>query len=119
MQVRVENETKAEMDTSVVEKSFSNGLIPTLHTPPSKLVENQQEFLQSSTKCKLSREEERNLKKIRRKLKNRQTAQDSRTRKKMHLDNLEIKVKSLEDENFKLRQQVEQLKAQQEFNVFL
>jgi len=111
LEIRVENETIAEVELSVIENSFSNGFTPASHvqTQPLKL-------LPLPKKCKLSREKERNLKKIRRKLRNRETAQDARNRKKIYLENLEAQVKLFADENCKLQKQVEQLKAQMTTN---
>merc|ERR1712008_568942 len=118
LEVRVENETIADVELSGIENSFSKDFTTTSleQTQPLNLIEIEQELLPLPNKSKLSREEEINLKKIRRKLRNRETAQDSRKRKKKYLEDLEAQVKSFADENCKLRKQVEQLKAQMTTN---
>jgi len=60
----------------------------------------------------LSREEERNLKKIRRKIRNKESAQSSRRRKKEYLDNMEDRVRACTEENNQLHKRIEQLESQ-------
>merc|ERR1719245_2294460 len=60
----------------------------------------------------ITREEERNLKKIRRKIRNKLSAQDSRKRKREYLDNMEDRVKSASDENQELQEKIKALESQ-------
>ena len=56
--------------------------------------------------------EEKNLKRVRRKIKNRQSAYDSRRRKKEYVDGLEERVERSTEANHALQQQVGRLQEQ-------
>ncbi|KAL6265613.1 hypothetical protein P5V15_002407 [Pogonomyrmex californicus] len=58
------------------------------------------------TKLPLTKQEEKSLKKIRRKIKNKISAQESRRKKKEYMDNLERKVTILTNENSSYRDKV-------------
>ncbi|KAK9391048.1 cyclic AMP-responsive element-binding protein 3-like 4 [Crotalus adamanteus] len=62
----------------------------------------------------LSQVEERILKKIRRKIRNKQSAQDSRRRKKEYLDDLESRVDACSAQNQHLKKKVQQLEKHKE-----
>lgn len=61
------------------------------------------------SKLPLTKQEEKNLKKIRRKIKNKISAQESRRKKKEYLETLEKKVEAYNSENSDLKKKVEQL----------
>lgn len=60
----------------------------------------------------LSREEDKNLKRIRRKIRNKVSAQDSRKRKKEYVDAMEERVKMCTQQNEELHKKIELLETQ-------
>ncbi|XP_051498080.1 cyclic AMP-responsive element-binding protein 3 isoform X2 [Apus apus] len=60
----------------------------------------------------LTKAEERLLKKVRRKIRNKQSAQDSRRRKKIYVDNLENRVAACTAQNHELEKKVQLLQEQ-------
>ncbi|NXQ71794.1 CREB3 protein, partial [Quiscalus mexicanus] len=94
--------------------SFSSDL-----TPMRELVltEEEKQLLEKEgvilpTCLPLTKAEERVLRKVRRKIRNKQAAQDSRRRRKIYVDGLENRVAACTAENHELEKKVQQLQKQ-------
>ena len=85
---------------------------PRLELNDEELKMATKENMKFPTHYPLTREEERNLKKIRRKIRNKLSAQDSRKRKREYLDNMEDRVKAASDENQELQEKIKALESQ-------
>ncbi|NWZ81700.1 CREB3 protein, partial [Poecile atricapillus] len=95
---------------------FSSDLLPS-DFPELILTEEEKQLLEKEgvtlpTCLPLTKAEERVLRKVRRKIRNKQAAQDSRRRRKNYVDGLENRVAACTAENHELEKKVQQLQKQ-------
>ncbi|XP_075582247.1 cyclic AMP-responsive element-binding protein 3 isoform X2 [Pelecanus crispus] len=99
------------------EPQFVSGAIMQSDFPELVLTEEERQLLEKEgvslpTCLPLTKAEERLLKKVRRKIRNKQSAQDSRRRKKIYVDGLENRVAVCTAQNHELEKKVQLLQEQ-------
>merc|ERR1719384_671166 len=101
-------------DSGVEDSNYSrqDNKYPPLELNDEELKMATKENMKFPTHYPLTREEERNLKKIRRKIRNKLSAQDSRKRKREYVDSMEDRVKHVSDENAELKEKINALETQ-------
>ncbi|KAK1795500.1 hypothetical protein P4O66_010676 [Electrophorus voltai] len=117
--VKVENTPPKNYQNTLSSHPAHTQITPSSHAasllfPELQLTEEEQKLLDQEgvslpSSLPLTKAEERVLKKVRRKIRNKQSAQDSRRRKKEYIDGLESRVAACSAQNKELQRTVDQL----------
>ncbi|XP_026576562.1 cyclic AMP-responsive element-binding protein 3 [Pseudonaja textilis] len=117
MQADVETAEGLGLPTAALSAEAPVGGGMQLDFPLLVLTEEEQQLLEKEgisipSHLPLTKAEERVLKRVRRKIRNKQSAQDSRRRKKVYMDNLESRVLACTAQNSELQKKVQLLQRQ-------
>ncbi|KAK3758052.1 hypothetical protein RRG08_006630 [Elysia crispata] len=115
--IPVQRASKKEVSLPFTMKDVDPNVTSTTHFPELRLTDEEKELLAREgvtlpTNLPLTRDEERVLKAVRRKIRNKISAKESRKRKQGYVDGLEQRVKMCTAENRELLKKVETLEKQ-------